>query len=47
MSGTARPCRRDEGLDGTVIGRNTQRHHHQQFIRFLKCRSRGVFFATS
>ncbi len=23
------------GLDGTVIGRNTQRHRHQEFIRFL------------
>jgi hypothetical protein len=22
-------------LDGTVIGRNMQRHHHQEFIRFL------------
>ncbi len=22
-------------LDGTVIGRNTQRHRHQEFIRFL------------
>ena len=23
-------------LDGTVIGRNMQRHRHQEFIRFLK-----------
>ena len=23
------------GLDGTVIGRNMQRHRHQEFIRFL------------
>ena len=22
-------------LDGTVIGRNMQRHRHQEFIRFL------------
>ena len=22
-------------LDGTIIGRNMQRHHHQEFIRFL------------
>jgi hypothetical protein len=22
-------------LDGTVIGRNLQRHRHQEFIRFL------------
>ena len=28
------PCR-DLLLDGTVIGRNMQRHRHQEFIRFL------------
>ena len=22
-------------LDGTVIGRNMQRHYHQEFVRFL------------
>ena len=26
------------GLDGTVIGRNMQRHRHQEFIRFLNFR---------
>ena len=28
-------------LDGTVIGRNMQRHRHQEFIRFLSRRARG------
>ena len=27
-------------LDGTVIGRCMQRHRHEEFIRFLKCRAR-------
>ena len=34
-------------LDGTVIGRNMQRHRHQEFIRFLntverKCRAKPI-----
>ena len=29
-------------LDGTVIGRNMQRHRHQEFIRFLKTVERQV-----
>jgi transposase len=28
-------------LDGTVIGRNMQRHRHQEFIRFLNAVERG------
>jgi len=28
-------------LDGTVIGRNMQRHRHQEFIRFLNAIDRG------
>jgi hypothetical protein len=30
------------GLDGTVIGRNMQRHRHQEFIRFLNAVEREV-----
>jgi hypothetical protein len=29
-------------LDGTVIGRNMQRHRHQEFIRFLNAIEREV-----
>ena len=29
-------------LDGTVIGRNMQRHRHQEFIRFLNAIERQV-----
>ena len=29
-------------LDGTVVGRNMQRHRHQEFIRFLKALERDV-----
>ena len=29
-------------LDGTVIGRNMQRHRHQEFIRFLNVVEREV-----
>ena len=29
-------------LDGTVIGRNMQRHRHQEFIRFLNALEREV-----
>jgi transposase len=29
-------------LDGKVIGRNTQRHRHQEFIRFLNAVERAV-----
>ena len=29
-------------LDGTVIGRNMQRHRHQEFIRFLNAVEREV-----
>jgi transposase len=29
-------------LDGTVIGRNMQRHRHQEFIRFLNTIERDV-----
>ena len=29
-------------LDGTVFGRNMQRHRHQEFIRFLNALERGV-----
>ena len=29
-------------LDGTVIGRNMQRHRHQEFIRFLNAMEREV-----
>ena len=29
-------------LDGTVIGRNMQRHRHQEFIRFLNAIERAV-----
>ena len=29
-------------LDGTVIGRNMQRHRHQEFIRFLNVVERQV-----
>ena len=29
-------------LDGTVIGRNIQRHRHQEFIRFLNAVEREV-----
>ena len=29
-------------LDGSVIGRNMQRHHHQEFIRFLNQVERDV-----
>ena len=29
-------------LDGTVIGQNMQRHHHQEFIRFLNRIERDV-----
>lgn len=28
-------------LDGTVIGRNLQRHRHQEFIRFLNAIDAG------
>jgi hypothetical protein len=30
-------------LDGTVIGRNMQRHRHQEFIRFPSRRRKGGF----
>ena len=29
-------------LDGTVVGRNMQRHRHQEFIRFLNALERDV-----
>jgi hypothetical protein len=33
--GTTTPFAALDVLDGTVIGRNMQRHPHQEFIRFL------------
>src|SRR6202035_3954868 len=34
-NGTTTLCAALNGLDGTVIGRNMERHRHQEFIRFL------------
>ena len=34
-------------LDGTVIGRNMQRHRHQEFIRFLNAVEREIPAGTT
>jgi hypothetical protein len=35
MGAGTEPAAAPNVLDGTVIGRNMQRHRHQEFIRFL------------